>query len=325
MMETVDPAVKKALVDLIFSVYENLPREACDALEAMGVLRPGLDRYSIERIAREYLRTFKSTLEGADVQWENQMSAEEKTRARKKRRAKIGADLFATQADRPFLFPPVRARVWTVVRFPRARGRRVEAHALARAHPPLPPPPAFQVWTFVFRALSTIDGIGKTLDRKYDFSVLSAPYLRELADLRDGSAAKSAVKELGRRLGLRPVDISQLVTQPRAVASLKSSVARIEEGETKLRVRALEVERVLERVELRQRMTGAALGAAALWQVARDATLGRLVRFPVAAAGAALALEAFKAFANLDKLKKQALRFSNEGDAKYDTADLTAS
>ena len=181
------------------------------------------------------------------------------------------------------------------------------------------------MWTFVFRALSTIDGIGKTLDRKYDFSVLSAPYLRELADLRDGSAAKSAVKELGRRLGLRPVDISQLVTQPRAVASLKSSVARIEEGETKLRVRALEVERVLERVELRQRMTGAALGAAALWQVARDATLGRLVRFPVAAAGAALALEAFKAFANLDKLKKQALRFSNEGDAKYDTADLTAS
>ena len=133
MMETVDPAVKKALVDLIFSVYENLPREACDALEAMGVLRPGLDRYSIERIAREYLRTFKSTLEGADVQWENQMTPEEKTRARKKRRAKIGADLFATQTDRPFLFPPVRARVWTVVRFPRARGRRVEAQALARS------------------------------------------------------------------------------------------------------------------------------------------------------------------------------------------------
>ena len=54
-------------------------------------------------------------------------------------------------------------------------------------------------------------------------------------------------------------------------------------------------------------------------------TLGRLVRFPVAAAGAVLALEAFKACANLDKLKKQALRFSNAGDEKYDRADLTAS
>ena len=61
-------------------------------------------------------------------------------------RLPFATTLFATQAERPFLCPPKL--------------------------------------TFVFRACSTIDGIGKTLDRKYDFSVLSAPYLRELADLR---------------------------------------------------------------------------------------------------------------------------------------------
>jgi predicted unusual protein kinase regulating ubiquinone biosynthesis (AarF/ABC1/UbiB family) len=61
-----EPEVKKGFVDLIFSIYENLPREACDALEAMGVLRPGVDRTSIERIARNLLTTFQSTLASAE-------------------------------------------------------------------------------------------------------------------------------------------------------------------------------------------------------------------------------------------------------------------
>ena len=90
---------------------------------------------------------------------------------------------FATQAERPFLFPPK--------------------------------------FTFVFRAFSTIDGIGKTLTGpRYDLSRISQPYLRELADLRDGSALKSAALELGRRVGWRPQDVAQLVTQPRAVAGV---------------------------------------------------------------------------------------------------------
>ena len=160
MMETVEERVKKGFVDLIFSIYENLPREACDALEAMGVLRPGIDRFSIERIARDMLTTFQTTLASAENQWENQMSEEEKRVARRDRRARLGQDLFATQTERPFLFPPK--------------------------------------FTFVFRAFSTIDGIGKSLDpAAFDLSRLSQPYLRELADLRDGSTAKSALKEIG--------------------------------------------------------------------------------------------------------------------------------
>ena len=69
MMEVMEPEVKKGFVDLIFSIYENLPREACDALEAMGVLRPGVDRTSIERIARNLLTTFQSTLASAENKW----------------------------------------------------------------------------------------------------------------------------------------------------------------------------------------------------------------------------------------------------------------
>ena len=46
MMERVEPAVRKGFVELIFSIYRTLPREACDALEVMGVLRPGIGRFS---------------------------------------------------------------------------------------------------------------------------------------------------------------------------------------------------------------------------------------------------------------------------------------
>mgnify|MGYP001253664672 FL=1 len=92
-----------------------------------------------------------------------EMTEEEQKAARKARRAQIGKDLFATQAERPFVFPPK--------------------------------------FTFVFRALSTIDGIGKSLDGGYDLSRLSQPYLRELADLRDGSRYATAFSELLSKVG----------------------------------------------------------------------------------------------------------------------------
>ena len=285
MMEVMEPEIKKGFVDLIFSIYENLPLEACDALEKMGVLRRGVDRQSIERIARNMLNTFQQTLASADNKWENQMSAEEKKAARRLRRAELGQDLFATQADKPFRFPPK--------------------------------------WTFVFRAFSTIDGIGKGLDGKYDLSRIAQPYLRELANLRDGSTATTALKEVGRRVGLRPIDIQQAVTQPRAVASLAKSVARIEEGEVKLRTRSLEGERMLERIELRQRAYGAGIGAGLAWFMSRNVGGVLWQQLPLAGLACRLAFACWSAYMGLHKYEEQAKRFANDGDSKYDEVDLT--
>ena len=286
MMEVMEPEVKKGFVDLIFSIYENLPREACDALEAMGVLRTGVDRTSIERIARNMLSTFQSTLSSADNKWENEMTPEEKRAARRARRAKLGQDLFATQAEKPFLLPPK--------------------------------------WTFVFRAFSTIDGIGKVLHPGgYDLTRISQPYLRELANLRDGSTTTTAIKEVGRRLGLRPKDIAQAVGQPRAVAALAESVRRIEEGDVKLRVRTLEVERALERMEERQQLVGNALGAGLLLELSqRVVGVSQWFRLPFYLACAKLGLDGYMAWGRMHKLEMQRRRFSNDGETMYDDVDV---
>ena len=135
---------------MVYSLYKNEPIIACDALETMGVLRPGLDRFSIERIAKNYLDSFCATVESKNAKgvtgiddgaakWETEMTEEEQKAARKARRAQIGKDLFATQAERPFVFPPK--------------------------------------WTFVFRAFSTIAGISKGLTKTYDLSRISQPFL----------------------------------------------------------------------------------------------------------------------------------------------------
>jgi len=108
-------------------------------------------------------------------------------------------------------------------------------------------PPTF---TFVFRAFTTLDGIGKGLSPKYDLTRLAKPFLKELIDLRDGSAALSLVKGWQKKLGWRGEDIESLVTQPRRIQRMTDILTRAEEGDLKLRVRVLESERAFQRMDL---------------------------------------------------------------------------
>lgn len=142
MMDEFQPNVKKGLVDLIFAVYENDPKAACDGLETMDILRRGADRVSVEKIARFFLNEFQKTMSGSQ-KWINQLDKNEQKRVVKNQRAQLGEDLLSVSSDLPFKFPPT--------------------------------------FTFVFRAFTSLDGIGKGLDAQYDLTRLAGPYLKEVS------------------------------------------------------------------------------------------------------------------------------------------------
>lgn len=189
------------------------PTFSSDAMEDVGILRRGADRVSVEKIARFFLAEFKSTLKSGG-KWLNELDKEEQKRVKASRRAQLGADLLSLSTDLPFKFPPT--------------------------------------FTFVFRAFTSLDGIGKGLDERYDLTRLAQPFLKELIELRDGSATVSLLKDWQKKLGWRPQDLAAVVQSPRKVAQIEDTLRRAEQGDLKLRVRVLESERAFKRIDIVQ-------------------------------------------------------------------------
>eukprot|EP00172_Hildenbrandia_rubra_P003227 Plantae.Rhodophyta-Hildenbrandia_rubra.ctg4899.p1 GENE.Plantae.Rhodophyta-Hildenbrandia_rubra.ctg4899~~Plantae.Rhodophyta-Hildenbrandia_rubra.ctg4899.p1 ORF type:complete len:635 (-),score=129.55 Plantae.Rhodophyta-Hildenbrandia_rubra.ctg4899:1772-3676(-) len=200
-----------------------------DICDAM--VKMGILSSAADRLTVEKIGRYFLGLFRTNISDGNRSKTKEEKRVEMGRRLNsIGEDLLAVGDDEPFRFPAV--------------------------------------FTFVFRAFTTLEGIGKGLDPKYDLTLLAAPYLKEIIDLRDGSLALSTVKNFQKKVGWRRQDIEAVVTQPRKTAYIEKTLKRMEAGDLRLRVRVLESERSFKRMSLMQENMGMAIIAAMLTNAA---------------------------------------------------------
>ncbi|WP_353933185.1 AarF/ABC1/UbiB kinase family protein [Okeanomitos corallinicola TIOX110] len=96
-------------------------------------------------------------------------------------------------------------------------------------------------FTFVMRAFSTLEGVGKGLDPEFNFMEVAQPYAMELMTNNSGLEGNSILNELSRQA----VQVSNTALGlPRR---LEDTLDKLERGDIRMRVRSLETERLLRR------------------------------------------------------------------------------
>ncbi|MEL4893874.1 ABC1 kinase family protein [Crocosphaera sp. Alani8] len=99
--------------------------------------------------------------------------------------------------------------------------------------------------TFILKSLTTLDGIARALDPKYNLLAASQPFVKNLALRGSGGSAVTVIVRQAKEM------IKSTLAQPNVFEnSLRGIETRIDRGELKFRIRALESERELKRINL---------------------------------------------------------------------------
>lgn len=226
MMGSISPNIREGLLETFYGVYEKDPDKVLDAMVQMGVLVPTGDFTAVRRTAKFFLNSFEERLAAqrkereiaiTEPGFKKPLSKEERIEKKKQRLAAIGEDLLAIAADQPFRFPAT--------------------------------------FTFVVRAFSVLDGIGKGLDPRFDITEIAKPYALELLRFRE-AGVEVFVKDIKNRWERQNRAFYNLFRQADRVEKLAAIIERLEQGDLKLRVRALESERAFQRVAAVQKTLG---------------------------------------------------------------------
>jgi predicted unusual protein kinase regulating ubiquinone biosynthesis (AarF/ABC1/UbiB family) len=97
-------------------------------------------------------------------------------------------------------------------------------------------------FTFVMRAFSTLEGVGKGLDPQFNFMEVAQPYAMKLMTNSNGSGGSTIFDELGRQAAQVG---SSALGLPRRI---EDTIDKLERGELRVRVRSLESERAIRRL-----------------------------------------------------------------------------
>lgn len=132
-------------------------------------------------------------------------------------------------------------------------------------------------FTFIFRAFASYDGIGKGLDKDFDLTKFAQPFINELTETDSyTSPINKWADRLGKATGLNSEDVDIAISQPRKVAYLEKTMRAMETGQLKIRVRSLENEQALSRLQLSTDVGNKLLVASLLLNLA----LGRVGAVP---------------------------------------------
>ncbi|KAL3371096.1 hypothetical protein AABB24_007904 [Solanum stoloniferum] len=273
MMGSISPNIREGLLETFYGVYEKDPDKVLQASIQMGILVPTGDMTAVRRTAQFFLNSFEERLAAqrkeremaqAELGFKKPLTKEEQKEKKKQRLAAIGEDLLAIAADQPFRFPAT--------------------------------------FTFVVRAFSVLDGIGKGLDPRFDITEIAKPYALELLRFRE-AGVEVVVKDFRKRWDRQSQAFYNLFRQADRVEKLAAIIQRLEQGDLKLRVRALESERAFQRVAAVQKTIGSGVAAGSLVNLATLLYLNS-VRTPSIIAYTACAFFGFQVLFGLLKVKK---------------------
>ncbi len=105
-------------------------------------------------------------------------------------------------------------------------------------------------FTFVMRAFSTIEGVGRGLDPEFNFMEVAQPFAMQLMTNGNGSDASSSIfNEIGRQAAQVS---STALGLPRRI---EETIDKLEQGDLRIRVRSAEAERLLRRISSVQMST----------------------------------------------------------------------
>ncbi|QCD84749.1 hypothetical protein DEO72_LG2g5105 [Vigna unguiculata] len=274
MMGSISQNIREGLLEAFYGIYEKNPEKVLQSMIQMGVLVPTGDMTAVRRTAQFFLNSFEERLAAqkrerematAELGFKKPLSKEEKVMKKKERLAAIGEDLLAIAADQPFRFPAT--------------------------------------FTFVVRAFSVLDGIGKGLDPRFDITEIARPYALELLKFREAGVEVILKADLRKKWDRQSQAFYNLFRQADRVEKLAEIIQRLEQGDLKLRVRALESERAFQRIATVQKTIGNAIAAGSLINLATILYLNS-IRVPATIAYVFCAIFGFQVLFGIVKIKK---------------------
>ncbi|MEA5511087.1 AarF/ABC1/UbiB kinase family protein [Crocosphaera sp. UHCC 0190] len=132
-------------------------------------------------------------------------------------------------------------------------------------------------FTFVMRAFSTLEGVGKGLDPDFSFMEVAQPFAMNLIADMDGNTANSIIDEITRQA----TQVSNTALGlPRRI---EDTIEKLDRGDIRLRVRSVESDRLLRRLSMMQMATNYALFISALGVCATILFVNAYVQVAIAA------------------------------------------